>query len=154
MAPLGCMYNRKIYNQCFQVLFNKWILFGWGSWHRHLTPSHTPYAQRLKNLHTVRNLSINSLICLLWIISVRLKEIFYNCKKNLVSYWNNRTRKIHTLYEHKLWHYLVPNQYIYHTFHQLYQTVVDLLMPMWRETSVIYINVIANLKIKSILLII
>lgn len=26
-------------------------------------------------------------------------------------------------------------------------------MPMWRETSVIYINVIANLKVKSILFI-
>lgn len=43
---------------------------------------------------------------------------------------------IHTLYGRMLWHYLVPTQCIYHTFHQLYRTAADLLMPMRGDTAV------------------
>lgn len=49
--------------------------------HSHISHMHTYHM--LKNLHTVRNQSINSLICLLWIISVRLKEILYYCERNV-----------------------------------------------------------------------
>lgn len=65
------------------------------------------------------------------------KEIHPIMQKFIFFIGTNRSTKIHTLYEHKLWHYLVPNQYIYHTFHQLSQTAADLLMPRWGDTSVI-----------------
>lgn len=79
----------------------------------------------------LRNLSMNSLMPPIpqspSSVTERNSPYYYARNSSFLPEQTNG--KIHTLYEHMLWHYLVPNQYIYHTFHQLYQIVVDLLMP-------------------------